>query len=196
MQLILMAMGAVGLIVGSLIAATLFYWLLWRALAIVGHPQWASLVVVAVILLALFGELPRNQFTDMTVAFAGVAALPLWFAKPTARGARAGQLPGATGSDAELIALPPAPREGETRRRIYPAITACISEDRNPSRSEVHLVASRLWREGLSQRYQPNGGRATFAARRALLRAAVAALVGRSGPADPRERPVRSSPRA
>lgn len=191
MQLILMAFEAVGLIVGSLIAAVLFCWFLWRAFAIVGHPQWASLVVLAVILLALFGELPRNQFTDMALAFSGVAALPLWFAEPFGRDARARQRLGAIKSDAELIALPPVPREPKARGRFYPAITACICEDRQPTRSEVHLVASRLWREGLSQRSQANGGPATFAARRTLLRAATAALVGGVGPAQSTERRTR-----
>lgn len=59
---------------------------------------------------------------------------------------------------------------------LYPAITACMCEERQPSRYEIRIVASRLWQEGFSQRF----GSFSFAARRALLRAARTALSGRS----------------
>ena len=64
--------------------------------------------------------------------------------------------------------------------RMYPAITACIRDQRSPTRDEIRLVASRLWREGLALRFGPESAPANFAARRILLRAAVAALSGRT----------------
>lgn len=63
---------------------------------------------------------------------------------------------------------------------IYPAIKACICEERLPTRGEIRAVASRLWREGLAQRFGSKSTQASFTARRVLLRAAIAALSGTS----------------
>ena len=80
MQLILMVVEAIGLVVGSLAAAVLLCWFLWYAFRLVLHPEWAVSVVLMLLLLAFAGELPKSQFLDMTLTFAVVAAVPLWFA--------------------------------------------------------------------------------------------------------------------
>ena len=71
--------------------------------------------------------------------------------------------------------------------RLYPAITACIVEERAPSRAEVRLVASRIWREGLVRRAgDPTPISAMrFGERRSLVRAAIAALSGSDQPPQP-----------
>lgn len=80
MQTILMVAGAIGLIVGSLMAAALLCWLLWDAFRLVLHPELTALVVLMILVLAVMGKLPNSQFLHMVVAFAVVAAIPLWIA--------------------------------------------------------------------------------------------------------------------
>src|SRR4051812_9771054 len=61
---------------------------------------------------------------------------------------------------------------------LYPAITACLCGSRRPGREEIRVVASRIWREGFQLRFGMGASKASFATRRLLVRAALAALVG------------------
>lgn len=180
MQLVLILAGAVGLIVGSLAAAALLCWSLWYAFRFVLHPEWGASVILILLVLALGGALPKSQFLEMTLAFAIVAALPLWFAGRTWRRRREQAVNGESKQrDYLRTSVPIARNETVLSPRLYPAITACICEERSPTRDEVHVVARRLWREGLAQRFGSQTAPASFAARRVLLRAATVALSGR-----------------
>lgn len=179
MQLILMVVEAIGLIVGSLAAAVLLCWFLWYSFRLVMHPEWGVSMVLMLLLLALAGELPKSQFLDITLTFVVVAAVPLWFAGRAWREegrqhfAKPPEQDGAP-SAGEAIA----PTETAVSPRLYPAITACICEERPPTRDEIRVVASRLWREGFAQRFESQTIPVSFAARRTLVRAATAALSG------------------
>ncbi|GHH25102.1 hypothetical protein GCM10008023_38050 [Sphingomonas glacialis] len=179
MPLILMVVEAIGLVIGSLTATVLLCWFLWCAFRLVRHPEWGASVILILLLLAFAGELPKSQFLNMTLMFAVLAAVPLWFAGRAWRKESVQQL---VNSAEQGVA--PSPREAiastETvlSPRLYPAITACICEERPPTRDEIHVVASRLWREGFAQRFGSQTMPASFAARRVLVRAATAALSG------------------
>lgn len=80
MQTILMVAGAIGLTVGSLLAAALLCWLLWDVFRFVRHPEWAPSAVVVLLVLAVTGKLPHSEFLDMVLAFSVIAAVPLWIA--------------------------------------------------------------------------------------------------------------------
>lgn len=180
MQLILMVGEAVGLIVGSLLAAGLLCGGLWYGFRLVLHPGWAAVVVLILVVLALGGRLPKTEFLDMTLTFAAIAAAPLWIAGR----AWCRQLREEADNQSQLEERrsdEPAPAQAPRERRIYPAITGCIGEERLPTRDELHFVASRLWREGFALRFGPQSTSASFAARRAILRAAAAALCGTDG---------------
>lgn len=178
MQLILIFAGAIGLVAGSLLAAALLCSFLWYAFRLMLHPEWGAPAILTLLALALVGELPTSEFLHMVLAFAMIAAVPLWI----------------TGRDwrqQRRQALKFRREHSETRHRdqielaetmlsprLYPAITACIGEKRPPTRDEVHVVASRLWREGFAQRFGSQSVPPSFAARRVLLRVASAALNG------------------
>ncbi len=181
MQLVLIAAGAIGLVVGSVAAAALLCWVLWCVFRFVLHPEWGAIAILALMVLALLGDLPKSQFVDMTLTFAVVAAVPLWFAGRAWRQLRKQALSSDHGQTAEFWSSKPIePTETLPSPRLYPALTACIGEERSPTRNEVHVVASRLWREGFAQRFGSSTAPASFAARRVLLRAALGALQGAS----------------
>lgn len=180
MQTILIVAEAIGLVVGSLVAAALLCWLLWDVFRLVRHPEWTASAVLALLVLALGGKLPHSQFLNMVLTFAVIAAVPLWIAGRAWRrerqdwtGPHEHAISGQRMNQTALTQAAPAPS-------LYPAITACICEERPPTRGEIRVVASRLWREGLGLRFGSQSNPASFAARRILLRAAVAALSGRS----------------
>lgn len=181
MQLILIAAGAIGLVVGSLAAAALLCWILWSGFRVMLHPEWAAAAILMLLVLALMGQLPQSQFLGMTMTFAVIAAIPLWIAGRAWRKERWQVL-----INPRLQSVEPQPsgavlpEQSGSSPRLYPAITACIGQERNPTRDEIHLVASRLWREGLALRFGPESKPASFAARRVLLRAAIIALSGRN----------------
>jgi hypothetical protein len=79
MNAILVVISAIGLVLGSLVAAGLLCWLLWRTLALVRHPDWAAAVILILIALAVTGNLPNSQLLDLALAYAFVAVVPLWF---------------------------------------------------------------------------------------------------------------------
>lgn len=179
MKLILVAAGAIGMVVGSLAAAVLLCWFLWYAFRLMLHPEWGASAILMVLMLALFGELPKSEFLNMTLTFAVVAAVPLWFAGRAWRNQRRQALKDRCEHGVNLrSSQPTVPTKTMLSPRLYPAITACICEERPPTRDEIHVVASRLWREGFAQRFGSQTLPASFAARRALLRAATVALSG------------------
>ncbi|QYE33250.1 hypothetical protein KZX46_00040 (plasmid) [Polymorphobacter sp. PAMC 29334] len=179
MQLILMVVEGIGLVVGSLALAVLLCWFLWYAFRLVRHPEWGASFVLMLLLLAVAGELPKSQFLDMTLTFAMFVAVPLWIAGRAWRDERRHPLKKPSGQLAELgLSKGTGPIKCATLPPPYPAITACIGEARSPTREEVRLVASRLWREGLAHRLGSQAEPANFAVRRALVRAAKAALSG------------------
>ncbi|QBM76635.1 hypothetical protein E2E30_13300 [Sphingomonas sp. AAP5] len=179
MQMILVMVGAIGLVVTSLLAAALLCWFLWYGFRLVLHPEWGAPAILTLLVLALLGELPTSEFLHMTLAFAVVAAAPLWFAGCAWRKQRRPVLDAQCEKRGIWPSAPTAPAETVLSPRLYPAITACICEERPPTRDEIHVVASRLWREGFAQRFGSQTVPASFAARRVLLRAATAALGGK-----------------
>lgn len=185
MQLILMMGSAIGLVVGSLTAAGLLCWFLWYAFRLMLHPEWGALAILALLVFALFGELPKSEFLHMALAFAVIAAAPLWFAGLAWRKQHRPTLEGQCETHKIWASSPIAPVEALQSPRLYPAITACICEDRPPTRDEIHVVASRLWREGFAQRYGSQNAPASFAVRRVLVRAAIAALRGKGAKGEP-----------
>jgi hypothetical protein len=124
------------------------------------------------VLLALAGRLPRSEFLDMSLVFAAVAAIPFWYAGREWRSARLNR---ATQAPAAPIRIdsPGNGAAGPLHYR-YPAIAACICEDRRPAPAEVKTVASRIWRES----FAAGNAHPSFAVRRVLLRAAKASLEG------------------
>jgi hypothetical protein len=85
MRMILSIVEQLGLLIGSVTAAGLLCWLLWRCFRPIGHPDWGALVLVALALLAIAGMLPDSRFLDLSLVFAALAALPLWLAGRTWR---------------------------------------------------------------------------------------------------------------
>ena len=181
MQLVFIVIGASALVVGSLLAAALLCWILWSLCKVIRHPQWAAGAIAALVVLAILGELPRSQFLSLSLMFAALAASPMWSA---GRAWRQRSIPRV--ANVHLRCVGPGKEKAQvsvenacpSRRAMYPAIAACIGENRRPTRAETHIVASRLRQEGLGDRFSPHSSQKTFAARRALLRAANAALSG------------------
>jgi hypothetical protein len=85
MQTILIVAEAIGLTIGSLVAAALLCWLLWKAFGLVRHPELTAAALLSLLVLALFGRLPNSEFLRMVLMFALVAAVPLWIAGRTWR---------------------------------------------------------------------------------------------------------------
>lgn len=136
--------------VGSLAAAFLLCWLLWRLLRIVRHPAWGPPLVGLPLLLVLAGVLPGSPIIVMTLLFAAVAAVPFWSEGRRWR-RQWDENPGsATDRPAPPVSAPPdAPQNlgSCTPRFSYPAIIGCIVEDRAPTREETKMVAIRVLRE-------------------------------------------------
>lgn len=78
MDAILVVMASLGLVVGSLVAAVALCWLLWRAFALIHHPELAAGGILILVALALTDHLPDSQMLDLTLAYAFAAAVPLW----------------------------------------------------------------------------------------------------------------------
>ena len=179
MELILIAVEAIASTVGGLAAAALLCWLLWSAFRLVSHPELGAVAVLMLLELALLGALPQDEFVKMTLMFAVIAAVPLWIA---GRAWHSQSVQNPDGARAQSLVsdhdAPAAPMESTPLFGEYPAISACIREDRPPTRNEVHGLAARLWREGLAQRLGSPSQPASFAARRVVLQTARVALSG------------------
>jgi len=179
MELILIAVEAIASTVGALVAAALLCWSLWYAFRLVSHPEWSAVAVLMLLGLALLGKLPEGRFVKLTLMFSVIAAVPLWIA---GRAWHRRSLLNPNGTREKGIVLdhdaPVAPGPSSPLFDVYPAISACIRENRSPTRNEVHVVAARLWREGLAQRFGQPSLPVSFAVRRVVLRTARAALTG------------------
>ena len=182
LQLVFIVIGASALVVGSLLAAALLCWILWSLFKVMRHPQWAAGAIAALVVLAIVGELPRSQFLSLSLMFAALAASPMWSA---GRSWRVRSVPRVANTHLRCVEpekaqaqVPVEKNACPSRRAMYPALAACIGENRRPTRAETHIVASRLRQEDLAGRFSPHSSQKTFAARRALLRAANAALSG------------------
>lgn len=180
MEFILISVEAIVSTVGALAAAALLCWVLWHAFKLALHPEWAAAAVPMLLGLALVGALPASEFLKMTLMFAVIAAVPLWIAGRAWHGQSRQDLDGAPGQELVPDHDDPAEPTSAPLFDLYPAISACIRENRSPTREEVHLVAARLWREGLAQRFGSPSQPASFAARRVTLRTARAVLSGGS----------------
>ena len=172
MEAVQIIMESIGLIVGSLAAGVLMCWVPWSACKLIRHPEWGPLLVVVPIFLAVTGRLPNSEFFTLTLIIAGLAVVPFCV---EGRAWRSRMLERDRGV-AEQVAhgaidfLPATPAS----YRRYPAIAGCICEARQPNPEETKKVASRMLREAFAdQSQQPS-----FAKRRAVLRAAKAALTG------------------
>lgn len=180
MQTVLLVAGAVGLSIGSLVAATVLCWLLWDLFRFVRHPEWAALGVLLLVVLGMMGELPRSMFLGMALAFSAVAAVPLWCAGRKWRNRRRGGHVFATQARAPgAKTVRRGPRSQATSApQPYPALAACIYEDRSPTRDETRIMAARLWRDVFAPRFGAQFALASFGARRALLRMVIASMRG------------------
>ncbi len=78
MSVITLALEAIGLVLGSLVAAILLCATLWCVFRHLGHPDWGPPLVLMLVPIGLLGWLPRSEFVSMTVVFAVIAALPFW----------------------------------------------------------------------------------------------------------------------
>lgn len=176
MRTILFIAEAVGSCLGSLTAGILSCWLLWAVFKLVRHPEWGPPLVAAPVVLALAGQLPKSEFLDMTLVFAAVAAIPFWSAGREWRAAwlnRGEPVPATPRAPVRIEPVSDGTVAVSPDRR-YPAIAACMCEGRRPARDEVKTVALRIWRESFAAR----NADASFATRRALMRAAKASLEG------------------
>jgi hypothetical protein len=180
MQMMLMAAEAIVEAGGSLMIAGLICWLLWNGFKCAHHPAWAMWAVVLAWALAVLGTLPHSEFLDMALAFAAVGAIPLWIEGRAWRKRYQKQRMNAQMSHARLAAIASSAGQILSPPRLYPAMTACISEQRSPTKGEIRLVATRLWREGLALHSGSPSSPVPFGMRRALWRASVASLRGGS----------------
>lgn len=78
MDTILTVVTSLGLIIGSLAAAAMLCWLLWRMFLLIHHPDWAPIGIAILVALALTGHLPDSQLLALALAYAVAAAVPLW----------------------------------------------------------------------------------------------------------------------
>jgi hypothetical protein len=69
---------AVGLVVGSLAAATLFCWLCWNAFKVVRHPELGVPLCLAVVLAVCRNGLAGSPLLRLAWSYAALAAVVLW----------------------------------------------------------------------------------------------------------------------
>ena len=178
MHLLLIGFESIALIIGSLVVAILMCRLLWSLFRWLHHPAWAALAVLTLVALALAGQLPPSKFLQMVLMFAALGAIPLWMEGLAWR---------RRSKDAALLNHPAKPREASSTTPVphqpgrgrYPAIIACIGQNREAERSELRLVAARIWRETYQLRATQSDPKLSFALRRKLVRAAKYAMSGR-----------------
>lgn len=178
MHLLLIGLESIALIIGSLVVAILMCRFLWSLFRWLRHPAWAALAVLTLVALALAGQLPSSKFLQMVLMFAALGAIPLWMEGLAWRRRT---------KDAALLNHPATPRRAtpaasaqpQPSHGRYPAIIACIGQNREAERSELRLVAARIWRETYQPRATQSDSTPSFALRRQLVRAAKYAMSGR-----------------
>lgn len=173
MHVILIILGSVGLMIGSMAAGILSCWLLWSGFKWMRHPEWGPPIVLIPGAFVLMGQLPASEFLALALIFAGLAVVPFcaegvaWRARRSGRDYAASPEQGAADAVDRL-------QNAAVYYRRYPAIVGCIYEARRPTPGELKKVASRTLRETFGARNQILG----FAEKRAALRTAKAALEG------------------
>ena len=176
MHLLLIGLESVLLIVGSLAAAVMMCWLLWFIFRSLRHPAWAAVAILLLVALACTGHLPPSPFLQMVLAFAALGAIPLWTEGRAWRHRASYDAPRRPSGRPGRMAPPTlVPRPGYGP---YPAITACIGQDRQADREEVRMVAARIWRETCQARGMRWDATPSFAVRRRILRTAKYAMSG------------------
>lgn len=180
MYVILIVLGSIALMIGSMVAGILSCWVLWSGFKRIGHPEWGPPIMLIPGTLALIGQLPVNEFLALALIFAGLAVVPFcaeglaWRARRDHRDHDGPQEQGEVKAIDHLL-------DASDDSRQYPAIAGCICEARRPTPDELKKVALRTLRETFGAQYPILG----FAERRVALRAAKAALEGsRSGRID------------
>ena len=177
MHLLLIGLESVTLVFGSLATAIMLCWLLWLLFRLVRHPAWAAWAILVLVALACTGHLPANQFLQMVLAFAALGAIPLWTeGRAWRRRVRDDALWRRSAMSkiaAPANAIPKRPGYGR-----YPAIVACIGQDRQAERAEIRMVAARIWRETYQAQATRSNATPSFAIRRRVLRAARYAMSG------------------
>jgi hypothetical protein len=159
----------IGLTLASALAGILLCAALWLIFRLVRHPEWGPPLIVVPVALAMAGALPDSEFLHRTLIFAAAAVGPFYIAGLIWRVNRR------TAAHRDDAPVAPSPRVVVAPDQpYYPAIAACIREDRRPSPGELKKVTRRIWREVYADR-DPAAG---FAARRSALRAARASLEG------------------
>lgn len=159
----------IGLTLASAVAGVLLCMVLWLTFRLAGHPAWGPPLVLVPVALVMAGALPDSEFLHRTLIFAAAAVGPfcitglIWRAKRREQRHHDGATAPAVPSPAPL-----------PERQYYPAIVACIREDRRPSPGELKTVTRRIWREVYAHRHPRPG----FAERRSALRTARASLEG------------------
>jgi hypothetical protein len=180
MQTSLLVAQSISLAVGGLAGATVICWLLWQVCKLLHHPDWAALAIVFLAGLGVTGNLPHNDLLNLTLTFLAIAMIPLWIEGRTWRkGYRA---PGGQSDVSSSVALESVRARGPFDQTPYPAISACLSSGRRPSRDEIRLVATRIWREAFVARGDQMLQTPSFSSRRILVRTAIAALAGSQAP--------------
>jgi hypothetical protein len=181
---IVTALDAILTVTGALIVASLGSILLWRVFRQFRHPEWSVFAISIVVALALVGRLPHDDFVRFALVFAIVAGLPLWIKSKAWYAFKNRKIPTRAievkwppinNNGTRLTPNPVGPRESQWR---YPLLTACIRDNRQPSRQEIHKLASRIWSESFSGGSKEQATSARFSTRRKLLRAATHALTG------------------
>ena len=178
MHLLLIGLESLALIIGSLATAVILCWLLWFLFRSVGHPAWAAGTILILVALACTGHLPPSPFLHMVLAFAMLGAIPLWTEGRAWRQRASYDAPRSRPAmPARTARIAPASRPGHGR---YPAIIACIGQDREAGRAELRMVAARIWRETYQPRAAQPEATPSFAMRRRVLRAARCAMSGQT----------------
>ncbi|MCE7798840.1 hypothetical protein LWE61_20125 [Sphingobium sufflavum] len=80
MNMLLEAILAVFMVVGSLLAASIFCGMIWEGCLRVRHPEGSAFILVAIAALAVVVGVPHSPFLTLALAYAVAAAVPLWFA--------------------------------------------------------------------------------------------------------------------
>jgi len=179
MQMVLAGAQSIVLMVASMVMGICLCWSLWLILRLISHPEWGPPLVAIPIFFAIVGVLPDSEFLRRALVFAAASAGPFWIAGMIWRAnwqKRAAPLEDAEGHTQTQAAGPDVPTAASSQCRVYPALTGCIAEARDPTADELKKVAVRIWREAFAGRYPSP----SFSERRILLRVAVASLRGNS----------------
>lgn len=80
MHIVLEAIIAVFMVVGSLLATSIFCGVIWQGCLRLRHPEGSALILGAIAALAILAGIPHSPFLTPVLADGVAAAVPLWFA--------------------------------------------------------------------------------------------------------------------